>query len=267
MKDDWTDEQELPSDSVRLYPKGHCSLKTAALRWIIEKYKCKTRRGYHWQLFAPNCPFVSFSICIPRCLPYARLITIPLHQTSSSSSFFSISSSCFSSSSSSFTFSSSFSFSFSSIYSTTDSTTDSTTALYHYSLLCSASLSFAFSCVITSYTNNPIWTAKGQNTAKDYVLELNKWYSRFCLTRPIRSTMHPHYLTYTLLILQWFWLCIYIWLMWTDGRTDGLTDKWMNGISPHSTGLRPLSEPLPKKRTTENSKQGERNSIDCYHRQ
>ena len=26
---------------------------------------------------------------------------------------------------------------------------------------------------------------------------------------------------------------------WTDGRMDG--------ISPHSTGLRPLSEPLPKK--------------------
>ena len=29
----------------------------------------------------------------------------------------------------------------------------------------------------------------------------------------------------------------------TDGRTDGRTD----GISPHSTGLRPLSGPLPKK--------------------
>ena len=30
---------------------------------------------------------------------------------------------------------------------------------------------------------------------------------------------------------------------WTDGRTD----KWTNRISPHFTGLRPLSRPLPKK--------------------
>ena len=29
---------------------------------------------------------------------------------------------------------------------------------------------------------------------------------------------------------------------WKDGRTDG----WMGGISPHSTGLRPLLGPLPK---------------------
>ena len=32
------------------------------------------------------------------------------------------------------------------------------------------------------------------------------------------------------------------------GRTDGRTDVRMDGISPHSTGLRPLSGPLPKKR-------------------
>ena len=33
-----------------------------------------------------------------------------------------------------------------------------------------------------------------------------------------------------------------------DGRTDERTDGRTNGKSPHSTGLRPLSGPLPKKR-------------------
>ena len=33
----------------------------------------------------------------------------------------------------------------------------------------------------------------------------------------------------------------------TYGRTDGRTDVRTYGISPHSTGLRPLSGPLPKK--------------------
>ena len=37
---------------------------------------------------------------------------------------------------------------------------------------------------------------------------------------------------------------------WTDrrmdGRMDGRTDGRTDGKSPHSTGLRPLSEPLPK---------------------
>ena len=32
-----------------------------------------------------------------------------------------------------------------------------------------------------------------------------------------------------------------------DGRTDGQTDGRTNGKAPHSTGLRPLSGPLPKK--------------------
>ena len=31
------------------------------------------------------------------------------------------------------------------------------------------------------------------------------------------------------------------------GQTYGWTDGWMDGISPHSTGLCPLSGPLPKK--------------------
>ena len=32
-----------------------------------------------------------------------------------------------------------------------------------------------------------------------------------------------------------------------DGQTDGWMDGWTNGKSPHSTGLCPLSGPLPKK--------------------
>ena len=35
-----------------------------------------------------------------------------------------------------------------------------------------------------------------------------------------------------------------------NGRTDGRTNGRTNGKSPHSTGLRPLSGPLPKKGTT-----------------
>ena len=34
-------------------------------------------------------------------------------------------------------------------------------------------------------------------------------------------------------------------LGWTDGRTDGRADGRTYGISPHSTGLRPLLGPLP----------------------
>ena len=34
------------------------------------------------------------------------------------------------------------------------------------------------------------------------------------------------------------------------GRTDERTDEQTYGKSPHSTGLRPLSGPLPKKGTT-----------------
>ena len=30
-----------------------------------------------------------------------------------------------------------------------------------------------------------------------------------------------------------------------DGQMDKWTDRWTNGISPHSTGIRPLSGPLP----------------------
>ena len=33
----------------------------------------------------------------------------------------------------------------------------------------------------------------------------------------------------------------------TDGQKDGRTDGWTDGKSPHSTGLGPLSGPLPKK--------------------
>ena len=33
-----------------------------------------------------------------------------------------------------------------------------------------------------------------------------------------------------------------------SGGTDVRTDGWTDGISPHSTGLRPLSGPLPKKK-------------------
>ena len=36
----------------------------------------------------------------------------------------------------------------------------------------------------------------------------------------------------------------------TDGQTNGRTNGRTNGKSPHSTGLRPLSGPLPKKRGT-----------------
>ena len=34
----------------------------------------------------------------------------------------------------------------------------------------------------------------------------------------------------------------------TDGQMEGCTDVRTDGKSPHSTGLRPLSGPLPKKR-------------------
>ena len=36
----------------------------------------------------------------------------------------------------------------------------------------------------------------------------------------------------------------------TDGRMDGWTDGRTNGKSPHSTGLHPLSGPLPRYRLT-----------------
>ena len=39
-----------------------------------------------------------------------------------------------------------------------------------------------------------------------------------------------------------------------DGRTDGRTD----GISPHSTGLCPLSGPLPKKKKKKKKKEKEK---------
>ena len=32
---------------------------------------------------------------------------------------------------------------------------------------------------------------------------------------------------------------------WRGGQTDGRTDKQMDGKSPHSTGILPLSGPLP----------------------
>ena len=37
------------------------------------------------------------------------------------------------------------------------------------------------------------------------------------------------------------------WLAGPEGGTDERTDERTNGKSPHSTGLRPLSGPLPKK--------------------
>ena len=46
-----------------------------------------------------------------------------------------------------------------------------------------------------------------------------------------------------------------------DGQSDGWiyrrTDGWTDGISPHSTGLRPLLGPLPKKESEEEERLSE----------
>ena len=48
----------------------------------------------------------------------------------------------------------------------------------------------------------------------------------------IRPSIHPS-------------VCPSVWLNGPEGGTDGRTDGHTYGKSPHSTGLRPLSGPLP----------------------